>query len=113
MQDHHIRIVIACLALAAALAAPFAVGPFWMTLLTQILIFGLLALAVDLLLGHAGPVLGLPCLVLCGLRLHRRHPAGALRPADHCCRTGRNPRRHAACRPLRRPPCARVGCISS
>ena len=34
--------------------APFAVGPFWMTLLTQILIFGLLALAVDLLLGHAG-----------------------------------------------------------
>ena len=39
---------------AAALAAPFVVGPFWMTLLTQILIFGLLALAVDLLLGHAG-----------------------------------------------------------
>ena len=54
MQDNHVRIVIACLALAAALAAPLAVGPFWMTLLTQILIFGLLALAVDLLLGHAG-----------------------------------------------------------
>ena len=54
MQDNHVRIVIACLTLAAALAAPLAVGPFWMTLLTQILIFGLLALAVDLLLGHAG-----------------------------------------------------------
>ena len=54
MQDNHIRIVIACLGLAAALAAPLAVGPFWMTLLTQMLIFGLLALAVDLLLGHAG-----------------------------------------------------------
>jgi branched-chain amino acid transport system permease protein len=54
MQPNHIRIVIACLALAAALAAPFVVGPFWMTLLTQMLIFGLLALSVDLLLGHAG-----------------------------------------------------------
>lgn len=54
MQDDRIRIVIACLALAAALAAPLALGPFWMTLLTQVLIFGLLALAVDLLLGHAG-----------------------------------------------------------
>ena len=54
MQDNHIRIVIACLGFAAALAAPVVVGPFWMTLLTQMLIFGLLALAVDLLLGHAG-----------------------------------------------------------
>ena len=54
MQANHIRIAIALLALAAALVAPFAVGPFWMALLTQILIFGLLALAVDLLLGHAG-----------------------------------------------------------
>jgi branched-chain amino acid transport system permease protein len=54
MQAHHIRVVVALLALAAALAAPLGVGPFWMALLTQILIFGLLALAVDLLLGHAG-----------------------------------------------------------
>ena len=29
-------------------------GPFWVSLLTQMLIFGLLALSVDLLLGHAG-----------------------------------------------------------
>lgn len=54
MHANHIRIAIACLGLAAALAAPLIVGPFWMTLLTQMLIFGLLALAVDLLLGHAG-----------------------------------------------------------
>jgi branched-chain amino acid transport system permease protein len=54
MQPSHVRILVALVALAAALAAPFLVGPFWMTLLTQIFIFGLLALAVDLLLGHAG-----------------------------------------------------------
>ena len=42
------------LALAAALLAPLLVGPFWMTLITQIYIYGLLALSVDLLLGHAG-----------------------------------------------------------
>ena len=54
MQAQQIRIAIGLLVLIAALVAPFAVGPFWMTLLTQILIFGLLALAVDLLLGHAG-----------------------------------------------------------
>ena len=54
MQDNQIRIVIACLGFAVALAAPVVVGPFWLTLLTQMLIFGLLALAVDLLLGHAG-----------------------------------------------------------
>jgi branched-chain amino acid transport system permease protein len=54
MQANYFRIALAFLALAAALFVPFAVGPFWMALLTQILIFGLLALAVDLLLGHAG-----------------------------------------------------------
>ena len=42
------------LALAAALVAPLVAGPFWMTLITQIYIYGLLALSVDLLLGHAG-----------------------------------------------------------
>lgn len=40
--------------LAAALAWPFVGGPFWMSLMTQIFIFGLLALSADLLLGHAG-----------------------------------------------------------
>lgn len=54
MKVGHVRIALALIALAAALAVPFAVGPFWLALLTQILIFGLLALAVDLLLGHAG-----------------------------------------------------------
>jgi branched-chain amino acid transport system permease protein len=33
---------------------PFVGGPFWTTLMTQIMIFGLVALSVDLLLGHAG-----------------------------------------------------------
>jgi branched-chain amino acid transport system permease protein len=41
------------LAIAAA-ALPLAAGPFWIGLVTQMLIFGLLALSVDLLLGHAG-----------------------------------------------------------
>ena len=54
MQANHIRIAFALVMLAAALVAPLVVGPFWMALLTQIFIFGLLALAVDLLLGHAG-----------------------------------------------------------
>jgi branched-chain amino acid transport system permease protein len=48
------RAILGLLALAAALLAPLLVGPFWMTLLTQIYIYGLLALSVDLLLGHAG-----------------------------------------------------------
>lgn len=39
---------------AAALAWPFVSGPYWMSLMTQIFIFGLLALSADLLLGHAG-----------------------------------------------------------
>jgi branched-chain amino acid transport system permease protein len=48
------RTVLGLVALAAALLAPLAVGQFWMTLITQIYIYGLLALSVDLLLGHAG-----------------------------------------------------------
>jgi branched-chain amino acid transport system permease protein len=48
------RIIFGLIALAAALIAPLVVGPFWMTLITQIYIYGLLALSVDLLLGHAG-----------------------------------------------------------
>jgi hypothetical protein len=47
-------VILALIALAAALAAPLIAGPFWMTLITQIYIYGLLALSVDLLLGHAG-----------------------------------------------------------
>jgi branched-chain amino acid transport system permease protein len=38
----------------AAVVLPFVAGPFWMGLVTQMIVFGLLALAVDLLLGHAG-----------------------------------------------------------
>jgi branched-chain amino acid transport system permease protein len=48
------RAVVLAVALAAALVLPFAAGPFWMGLATQMLIFGLLALSTDLLLGHAG-----------------------------------------------------------
>lgn len=48
------RLVIGLVVLAAALALPYYGGPFWTGLVTQMLIFGLLALSVDLLLGHAG-----------------------------------------------------------
>lgn len=37
-----------------AIALPLVAGPFWISLLTQMMIYGLLALSVDLLLGHAG-----------------------------------------------------------
>lgn len=40
--------------IAAALAWPAVSGSYWMSLMTQIFIFGMLALSVDLLLGHAG-----------------------------------------------------------
>lgn len=48
------RIVLALVVLAGLLSLPFAAGPFWTGLATQMMIFGLLALSVDLLLGHAG-----------------------------------------------------------
>jgi branched-chain amino acid transport system permease protein len=38
----------------AMAAVPFVTGEFWMRLIMQIMIFGLLALSTDLLLGHAG-----------------------------------------------------------
>jgi branched-chain amino acid transport system permease protein len=44
------------LALAALVAVPFLADEFWLRLATKILIFGLAALAVDLLLGYAGLV---------------------------------------------------------
>jgi len=48
------RLALILVALGGALALPWAGGPFWTGLATQMLIFGLLALSVDLLLGHAG-----------------------------------------------------------
>ena len=48
------RLVLALVVLAGLLSLPFAAGPFWTGLATQMMIFGLLALSVDLLLGHAG-----------------------------------------------------------
>jgi branched-chain amino acid transport system permease protein len=48
------RIVLALVVLTGLLSLPFAAGPFWTGLATQMMIFGLLALSVDLLLGHAG-----------------------------------------------------------
>jgi branched-chain amino acid transport system permease protein len=52
--DRLLFALAALAALVALLLAPLYVGPFWTALLTQIYIFGLLALSVDLLLGHAG-----------------------------------------------------------
>jgi branched-chain amino acid transport system permease protein len=48
------RIALAALALGALLLLPPVAGPYWTGLVTLIYIFGLLALSVDLLLGHAG-----------------------------------------------------------
>jgi branched-chain amino acid transport system permease protein len=48
------RVALVLVALAAALAVPHVTGPFWMSLIIQMYIFGMLALSVDLLLGHAG-----------------------------------------------------------
>ena len=42
------------LLLALTLVLPFVAGSYWTGLITQIYNFGLLALAVDLLLGHTG-----------------------------------------------------------
>jgi branched-chain amino acid transport system permease protein len=49
-----VRLVLILIALAFAAVLPWIGGPFWTGLATQMLIFGLLALSVDLLLGHAG-----------------------------------------------------------
>ena len=48
------RVILASTALVAALIAPLVTGQYWMSLITQVYIYGLLALSVDLLLGHAG-----------------------------------------------------------
>lgn len=49
-----VSIGLALAAFAVALTLPQFAGPFWMGLVTQMLIFGLLALSVDLLLGQTG-----------------------------------------------------------
>lgn len=48
------RLLFAAVLLAVALLVPVFSGQFWTGLVTQMLIFGLLALSVDLLLGNAG-----------------------------------------------------------
>lgn len=54
MRVDRARLALIVVALAFAAALPWLGGPFWTGLATQMLIFGLLALSVDLLLGHAG-----------------------------------------------------------
>jgi branched-chain amino acid transport system permease protein len=49
-----LRIALIVASAIILLLLPQLAGPFWMGLATQMLVFGLLALAVDLLLGHAG-----------------------------------------------------------
>src|SRR5262245_46640819 len=49
-----LRAAIAVVLLVVAASVPAFAGEFWTTLLMQIMIFGLLALSTDLLLGHAG-----------------------------------------------------------
>lgn len=48
------RLLLFCLLVGVLVSWPFMVGGYWLSLLTQILIFGIVALSVDLLLGHAG-----------------------------------------------------------
>jgi branched-chain amino acid transport system permease protein len=48
------KLVFALLALVVALALPTFAGQYWTGLVTQMLIFGLLALSADLLLGQVG-----------------------------------------------------------
>jgi branched-chain amino acid transport system permease protein len=48
------RTIFVVALVAVAFAVPSFASEFWVTLLMQILIFGLLALSTDLLLGHAG-----------------------------------------------------------
>jgi branched-chain amino acid transport system permease protein len=45
-----------CLVMAALIAAPLVLSEFWRRLLTEILIWGLLAMSSDLLIGYAGMV---------------------------------------------------------
>jgi branched-chain amino acid transport system permease protein len=49
-----LRPALAVSALLVAALLPLVAGPFWTGLVTQMYVFGVLALSVDLLLGHAG-----------------------------------------------------------
>ncbi len=49
-----LRLLFALAVGAAAVVLPHVAGQFWTGLVTQMYVFGLLALSVDLLLGHAG-----------------------------------------------------------
>jgi branched-chain amino acid transport system permease protein len=49
-----LRVAVIVVVAGLVLLLPKLAGPFWMGLATQMCVFGLLALAVDLLLGHAG-----------------------------------------------------------
>jgi branched-chain amino acid transport system permease protein len=49
-----VRIALIVVFLLVAVSVPHFAGEFWTRLLMQIMIFGLLALSTDLLLGHAG-----------------------------------------------------------
>ena len=51
---NRIQVGLALVLLTVLLLLPAIAGPYWTGLATLILIFGLLALSVDLLLGHAG-----------------------------------------------------------
>ena len=53
-MDRKLVVTLSVIAVAIAVLLPLVAGPFWIALLTQVFIFGLLALSVDLLLGHAG-----------------------------------------------------------
>jgi len=45
-----------CAVMAALIAAPFALPPFWLRFLTEVLIWGLLAMSSDLLIGYTGMI---------------------------------------------------------
>jgi branched-chain amino acid transport system permease protein len=49
-----VPVAVAVAVVAAGALLPQVAGPFWLGLVTQMIVFGLLALSVDLLLGHAG-----------------------------------------------------------
>ena len=84
-----------------------------MTLITQIYIYGLLALSVDLLLGHAG----LYSLCHASFFAVAAYTTAILQVRygvpDVVRGAGRHRRRHAARGPLRRARCARAASISS
>jgi len=49
-----VPVAVAVAFVAAGALLPQVAGPFCLGLVTQMIVFGLLALSVDLLLGHAG-----------------------------------------------------------